>query len=127
MKPLNDTAATARDGAITRSRLWAGELKNGPYELRAEQIITPNSNVTTRGFAGDPADPGRFRSEVVSMMHLPGEPVRTAPGVLTWTTLNAAWATAGTSITLRETASREPSRSRMELSARDETPRPDRR
>ncbi len=127
MKVVSDTAMTTRDGAATRSRIWAGELKNGPYELRAEQVTGPNSVVTTCGFVGEPADAVRFHSDVVSMMHLPSEPVRTAPGVLIWTTLNAAWATSGTSITLRETASRDSSRTRMELSVRDERPRSDRR
>jgi hypothetical protein len=117
LKPLADRTETARDGAVTRSNKWGGELKTGAYELRVEQSQRSDGPVTTCAIAGHVMSVSTFNSDAVSMLRLNEAEPR--PGRFTWGDVPIPWSGPATTIALDATGVTDTMGGVVELSVSD--------
>jgi hypothetical protein len=63
------------DDTITRSKIWAGGLKDGPFLLFIDEMTGAKGRSTACAVVGDVPDVDAFRSEAIDTIKLQGDPV----------------------------------------------------
>lgn len=70
---FSNSAPSAGDTAI-RSKIWAGNLTDGPFVLMLDEMTGAQARTTSCAVVADVPDRDAFRREAISTMKLPREP-----------------------------------------------------
>jgi hypothetical protein len=70
----NKSGPSAND-TITRSKIWAGGLKDGPFLLVVDEMTGAKGRSTACAVVGEVPDVEAFRSEAIDTIKLQGDPV----------------------------------------------------